>query len=295
MNVTYALRTYLGFSQTKLAQMAGITQPDLSEIETKQPYGFMDKYIRLSKTLNVPVEAILKNDFTCIPEHFFQVFPEPIYTPSPTQPEHLMGRLGEELIFQRERERVASRFPALAKLVIPFFKMKRPSPGYDILSFDDCGEPICLEVKTSTYASNGFRLTNRELDSAQELTKQGERYTIVYISHWGTKDQRIQEIPFTELEQTHRIAPCYYFCRPIPNVEKQPVSGLTYFRRKKHLRQADLAETLGVTQSELSLYETGVHSPSVSFYMQASEVLDVTVDQLLETYEHSSSEDEIAV
>ena len=35
MNVIYVLRMYLGASQAKLAKMAGITQPDLSEMETR--------------------------------------------------------------------------------------------------------------------------------------------------------------------------------------------------------------------------------------------------------------------
>ena len=285
MNITYVLRTYLGLTQSKLAQRAGITQPDLSEIETKPPYGFVDKYVRLSKTLGVPVEALLKNDFTLIPEEFFRKHPKPVYTIPPTSPEHLMGRQGEELILRRERVCVAERYPALSKLVLPFYKMKAPSPGYDILSFDECGNPVFLEVKTSANDSNGFRLTNHELDTARKLTAQGERYLIVYISDWGTENQTIRELPFAELEQTHRIAPCYFFCKPIPKAEKVPLSGLAYYRRKKRMRQAELAEALGISQSELSLYENGVHNPPVNLYLQASMVLDVTVDQLLETYD----------
>ena len=294
MNITYVLRSYLGLTQSKLAQKAGITQPDLSEIETKEPYGFVDKYVRLSKALGVPVEALLKNDFTLIPEEFFQKYPKPAYTPPPASPDHLMGRQGEELILRRERVCVAERYPVLSNLILPYYKMKGPSPGYDILSFDECGKPIFLEVKTSTHATNGFRLTNHELDTAQKMTAQGERYHIVYISNWGTEHQAIQEIPFAQLEQTHRISPCYFFCKPIPKAAKRPVSGMTYFRRKKQLRQADLAEMLGITQSELSLYENGIHNPSVNLYIQISMVLDVTVDQLLETYEPASNEEDVS-
>jgi len=285
MNVIHTLRTYLGLSQSKLAKQAGITQPDLSEMESKPPYGYPWKYQRLSKVLGVPVHALLKNDFTAIPESFFDNHPTPKYEPAPTKPDLLLGRQGEEFILRREKERLSKCWPALSKLVLPYYKMKGPSPGFDILSFDDQGTPILLEVKTSLYRSHSFYFTKHELDVAENLSSAGEQYFIVYISSWGTENQQVHDISYEELAQTHQVYPWQYICRPISKREpKTVISGLAHFRRMRCLRQTELAESLGINQYELSLYENGQRIPSVQFYLSASELLDVTVDELLAEY-----------
>jgi len=284
MHVLTVIRTYLGLSQVALAKSAGITQADLSEIETKAPYGKISKYQRLSNHLGIPVEAIAKNDFTHIPESFFEKHPAPTYLPLPKSPELLLGRDGEEYIFRREQERLTESHPALSKLVLPYFKLKAPSPGYDILSFDDTGHPVFLEVKTSVYDTRCFRLTNHELDVAQKLSAAGERYSICYISNWGTEEQRVQDFVFAELNQTHRISPCYYMCKPHPK-KKSSVTGLAYFRKMRGLLQAEVSEALGIPSYEWSLYETGRRTPLIKQYLRISEVLDATLDQLLAHYD----------
>ena len=180
MNVIRTLRYRLGMSQAALARKAGITQPDLSEMEKLPPYGYLDKYQRLGAVLGVPMEAILKNKFTAIPESFFDGLPELEHRPMPTADDAIMGREGEELIFQREQERLKDRWPALAKLVLPFFKMKGEYPGYDILSFDDFGEPLLIEVKTSTSDNNNFFFTNTNW-TARQSTGNEESDTVLFI------------------------------------------------------------------------------------------------------------------
>jgi len=284
MHMITILRAYLGCSQAALAKEAGITQPDLSEIETLEPYGRIDKYVRLSRHLGIGVDALIQNDCTQIPLSFFDSHPTPDYLPAPRDSVLLLGRQGEEFILRRERERLQEHFPALARLVLPFYKMKGPSPGYDILSFDDEGKPVFLEVKTSTGHNGNFRFTNHELDAAQKLTAAGERYILCCISDWGSAEQAMTEIPFSDLSQTHRIVPSFYFCKPHPQKRNRPVSGLAYHRQKRGLRQTDLAEALGILQCDLSLYETEQRRPSVPMYRKFSECLDVPIDDLLRTY-----------
>ena len=286
MNVIQTLRTYLGLTQTKLAKLAGITQPDLSEMESKPPYGLPQKYQRLSTALGVPVDPLLKNDFTTIPLSFFDEHPAPQYLPFPSKPDLILGRQGEEFIFHREQKRLLQQWPALSRLVLPYFKLKTSSPGYDILSFDDKGTPILLEVKTSLHHTNCFRFTKHELEQAKQLSAQGAHYNIVYISNWGTEAQEVYDIPFETLYQTHHITPCVYMCRPISKREpKQIISGLTHYRHLRSLRQADLAHALDINQYELSLYENHQRIPSVQFYLKASDLLDTTVDNLLRNYD----------
>ena len=285
MHLLTITRAYLGLSQTALAKAVGLTQADLSEMETRTPYGKIDKYLRISDYLGIPVDTILKNDYRSFPESFFDCHPAPEYLPEPKSPEQLLGRKGEEFILRREQERVAQSYPALARLILPYFKMRESSPGYDILTFDDKGQPFYLEVKTSIYDTNGFRFTNHELDVAEKLTKAGERYVICCISSWETSEQNEQDIPFADLPKTHRISPCYYFCKPIPKPRLEKITGLAHFRRLRGLLQADVALALDVPASELSQYETGQRRPKVHVYLKASEVLEATVDELLLQYD----------
>ena len=291
MNVTHVLRTYLGLTQMELAKMAGITQPDLSEIEQKPPYGFPAKYQRLSATLGVPVEALLKDDFTAIPESFFDLHPEPEYTPVPSSPELTLGRMGEEYILQREQDRLKRSYPALAKLVIPFFKRKGAFCGYDILSFDDNGLPVCLEVKTSEYCSSNFLLTKNEMDAALKLIQMGEQYHIVAITGWGSDNLSVCDIPFSKLEEDYKITPYRYLCHPVCQRNRETLNGIAYHRRQQGLTQAALAQRLGLIPCDLSLYETGARQGSVGLYLKASEVLGVTVDELLAEYDCSPAID----
>lgn len=284
MHIITALRAYLGISQATLSSAAGITQPDLSEIENLKPYGRIDKYLRLSRYLGIPVDAIVKNDFTQLPFAFFDNHKPQEYKPAPKDPELLLGRLGEEFVLQREINRLGDIYPALAKLVLPYYKMKGPSPGYDILSFDDQGKPILLEVKTSTGDNGNFRLTSHELNTAKKLTASGEAYIFCHIGNWGTVDQFVQDIPFAGIAKTHRIIPSYYFCKPIPENKIKPLSGLAYYRHMRGLRQVELAEMLKIPPCDLSLYETAQRMPSVQIYKKVSECLDVPIDDLLRTY-----------
>lgn len=294
MHLLTITRAYLGLSQTALAKAVGITQADLSEMETWEPYGKIDKYLRISSYLGIPVDTILKNDYRSFPEFFFDLHPAPQYLPEPKAPDQLLGRKGEEFILRREQDRVAQSYPALSRLILPYFKMRESSPGYDILTFDDNGQPYYLEVKTSIYDTNGFRFTNHELDVAEKLTKAGERYQICYISNWETPEQTEQDILFADLRKTHRISPCYYFCRPIPKPKMTKVTGLAYFRRLRGMLQADVALALGIPACELSLFETGQRKPKVGVYLKASEVLETTVDELLAQYDVVEDRTEVA-
>ena len=284
MHLLTIVRAYLGLSQTELAKASGITQADLSEMETREPYGQISKYQRISNYLGIPVDTILKNDFRSFPDSFFEKHPAPTYLPPPTSPEQLLGRQGEDFIFEREQARVGLLYPALAKLILPYFKLREVSPGYDILTYDESGRPYYLEVKTSTFHSGGFRFTNHELDVARKKTAAGEQYVICYISDWATDEQTERDIPFSELQSSFRIDPCYYFCKPLPKLKEKPISGLAYFRLLRGLRQADISTALNIPQSDWSLYENGQRKPSVTVYLKASILLDASVDDLLKTY-----------
>ena len=71
MHLLQIVRSYLGVTQQELARAAGIQQPDLCEMETKTPYGRIEKYQKLSAYLGIPVHALVTNDCTLVPLSFF--------------------------------------------------------------------------------------------------------------------------------------------------------------------------------------------------------------------------------
>lgn len=286
----YILRSYLQRSQHQLARESGITQPDLSEMETLAPYGRMDKYQRLSRRLAVPVDVLLKDDPSRVPMSFFDAHPAPEYLPLPKDPDHLLGRQGEEFIFRREQERLEATNPVLARLVLPFFKMDCKSPGFDILSYDENGIPVPIEVKTTAFVQDMFRLTSNELRAARDVSKAGGSYHICHITGWGTPRQHVEDLTYDHLTETYQISPMYFRCVRKPEPKLTPITGIVYWRQKFGVRQDELARAVGMRPCHLSLYETGARGPTVDFYLKASEYLGVSVDELLAKYDPAQLE-----
>ena len=279
MHVITVLRDYLGMTQMELAKQAHITQCDLSEIETRAPYGKIMKYQRLSGVLGVSVDALVRNDYTAVPASFFEIHEHAEYL----EPSHDLGRAGEEEVFRMEQTRLRERFDTLHRMVIPYFKLRRTSPGYDILSFDDEGHPIYIEVKTTTYGENqNFSLTAHEHEAARKLTEKGARYYIYRFTDWGKPEQKLHVFSFQEMVNGARIIPCRYICTMKDRITQ--ISGLAYHRRAKGLTLETMAGYLGLKQPNLHRYESGGHKCPVTMYQSISDLLEVPIDDLLATY-----------
>ena len=279
MHVITVLRDYMGMSQMQLAGLAGITQADLSEIETRSPYGSIAKYERLSAVLSVPVDTLVRNDYTAVPLSFFEKHPHAEYLEETSR----VGRDGEEEALRLEQERLSKQFNTLHRLVIPYFKLRRSSPGYDILSFDEHGRPVYIEVKTTVHGEDQtFRLTAHEHDTAQKLTDKGERYCIYRFISWGSTEQKLHVIPFPDMLRGARIMPTQFICTMTDRVTE--VCGIAYHRRKKGISQEELASRLGILQQHLCRYEKGGRKCPVTMYRKISDLLEVPIDDLLAVY-----------
>lgn len=53
-------------------------------------------------------------------------------------------------------------------------------------------------------------------------------------------------------------------------------------RKEKKLKQAELAEKLGVTSKTVSRWETGKYMPDLSLFTDISQILGVTINELLQ-------------
>lgn len=284
IHVIAVLRDYLGVSLAKMAKDFQMEIQDLNDMESMPPYGNVEKYLKVAEHLDVLVEALIKNDFTLIPESFFAHHPRgTVYKPAPMTPQsQMVGRQGEEFAFRRERERLQVPQPVLANLVMPYYKMHCPSPGYDIRSFFDDGTPYALEVKTAA-TSVAFRMTANEYDVAEALEKNGLPYHLTFITGWGSADQAVRDMTFSEAKEMYDMNPMYYHCAEKKEVKL--LNGLAYFRQQAHMRQEDMARAVHCRQTKVSLYESGARRPSVEYYIRASRVLGVTIDDLLKEYE----------
>jgi hypothetical protein len=81
-----------------------------------------------------------------------------------------LGRAGEELVFQFERDRLKQRDrPDLAKKIRWISEEDGDGAGYDILSFDEKGKERFLEVKTTVGSdTTPFYITRNELSLSSE-------------------------------------------------------------------------------------------------------------------------------
>ena len=278
MHIIQVIRHYLGLTQQELARQAGISQPDLCEMEIKAPYGRIDKYKRLSDYLGISVHALVTNNCALIPDSFFEKHIPKNYTNEVSGHNLELGRSGEETVFHMEQQRLSKINTSLSRLVLPFYKL-RYRPGYDILSFNDTGRPIYIEVKTSSEDSPDFVLTKQEYMTAIKLTDIGETYQIFRFSNWGNKNQALHIFDFQDLRTSHDITPSSYLCSS--TTKEQVISGITYCRERCGMSKGELADYLGIKTPHLWRYENGKQKCSVSVYQKMANIMGVTIDQLI--------------
>lgn len=281
MHLIQIVRNYLGLSQQELAARVGITQPDLCEMEIKPPYGRIDKYERLSEYLGISIHALVNNDCTLVPLSFFDKHPHAPYIKSVSEGKQGLGRAGEEAVFNQERERLQKINPCLAKLVLPHFKLGN-RPGYYILSFDDLGKPLYIEVKTTTSDDPDFVLTKQEYYRAVKVTSEGYCYLVYRYTNWGTDEQKLNIYDFNDMKARGNISPSTYVCSTL---EREPViTSIRYHRERCGISKGEFADYLGIRTPHLWRYETGERRCSVEMYQRMAVILGTTIDTLLDNY-----------
>lgn len=279
MHLIQIVRNYLGLSQQELASRVGITQPNLCEMEIKPPYGRIEKYERLSEYLGIPIHALVNNDCTLVPLSFFDKHDPAPYAENAYEGNQRVGSEGEEAVLNQERERLQKINPSLAKLVIPHFKLCN-RPGYDILSFDDLGKPIYIEVKTTTNDDPDFVLTKQEYYRAIKVTSEDYCYLIYRYTNWGTDAQTLKIYDFSEMKSSGSISPSTYVCSTL---ECEPVvTAIRYYRERCGISKGDFADYLGIQTPNLWRYETGERRCSVEMYQRMAVILNTTIDELME-------------
>ena len=250
-------------------------------MENKPAYGMIDKYCKVAKSLQVPVHTVAMNDILSVPETFFQQKRKVKYTNPPKAKNGLLGRLGEEYVFQKEQERLVQLNPILARLTVPMYKIQG-SRGYDIVSFKDDGTPFFIEVKTGEVGNSSPQLTGCEYQTADKLTNLGYEYWIYHCSDWSAKDFVFEKHLFRTMRDEKRIEPVRYICDFRPARDKE--NGILHFRKQTGLSQLEAANMLEIPASCLCKYETGENQCPVTVYQKLAKLYGTTIDELLKEY-----------
>ncbi|MGD0597555.1 MAG: DUF3883 domain-containing protein [Sedimentisphaerales bacterium] len=83
----------------------------------------------------------------------------------------IIGDKGELLVMDHENKRLASLGRKDLADQIRHVALESTSEGYDIMSFDELGNKIFIEVKSSKTENNSFYITDNEYTVAKELRK----------------------------------------------------------------------------------------------------------------------------
>ena len=94
--------------------------------------------------------------------------------------------------------------------------------------------------------------------------------------------QTIQDTVYSELRQTYRIQPATYRCYPLP--KPAPITGIAYYRRLRGMTQKEFALRMNMPSCNLSSTASGNRGLTAANYLKAADILETTVDALLQTY-----------
>jgi hypothetical protein len=105
-----------------------------------------------------------------------------------------LGRDGEELVFQFERQRLQQLDrPDLAKKIRWISELDGDGAGYDILSFDEKGKERLLEVKTTVGSdTTPFYITRNELSLSSERP---EAFRLCRVFDFSTRPRMFELAP----------------------------------------------------------------------------------------------------
>lgn len=120
-----------------------------------------------------------------------------------------LGRLGEQFVFEVEKKKLARR-PDLAERVSWVSQTKGDGLGYDIASFDENGNELFIEAKTTRGGiRTPFFLSAAELDAAADI---GKSYRLYRLFRYGTAPHIYRLRP--PLEDAVDLTPSIFSAKP---------------------------------------------------------------------------------
>ena len=119
-----------------------------------------------------------------------------------------IGNMGEEFVYQCERDKVASFSKGDVDRVQHLSKLQGDGLGYDISSIDDNGNILRIEVKTTLgSAETAFYMTRNEKDFFDQYKNDGAVIYRVFNFDKNTRRGEIKIITATELLNNYNFDP----------------------------------------------------------------------------------------
>lgn len=119
-----------------------------------------------------------------------------------------IGNMGEEFVYQYERDKVASFSKSDVDRVQHLSKLQGDGLGYDISSIDENGNILRIEVKTtSASADSVFYMSRNEKNFFEEYKNDGAIIYRVYNFDKNTRRGEIKIITATELLNDYNFDP----------------------------------------------------------------------------------------
>jgi transcriptional regulator with XRE-family HTH domain len=212
MHAITFLRKHNHLSREQLAVETGLNVADLVKMEHGNIRMPIVKYQKIADYFHVEIDPLLRNEFQQIARNLAM---RDAATPQKTKYDIEQarrcrtGKFGEILAYSAEVARHQN--DGYAALVDPTPAL-RTNVGYDLFSFNDCGEPVMIEVKsTESGMDTPFFFTAPEFRRAQEAVARGEHYCIYRYSYVHDDSRReLRIIPAEEFLKDYSFVPVVY-------------------------------------------------------------------------------------
>lgn len=109
--------------------------------------------------------------------------------PSDAEWESKVGRRGEELVYEQELKRLRAAGHASPEQLVKWISRDFPAADHDIETIDDDGQPLYIEVKSTTGGDGDFHWSRNEFFKA---VRDGPQYCLCRVYFAGTRQPIIK-------------------------------------------------------------------------------------------------------
>ena len=215
VTVSRYLRNYRGITMEGLAAATGIKFQTIFNLEHRKGIDLYSLKI-LSAYFGVSLDCLARNDLAAAAKKMYSPVVRKNHIKQLIRDKEKLceeiGDRGERLIIERERKKLCGTPYALA---VNGNVSDDVTAGFDVLSFDDKGAPIYIEVKTTINGPNTpYYLSRCELSFLYACYSNGNNYQLHRIYNLkDTDDYDLMILSAEDVLKDYNIEPISYIVR----------------------------------------------------------------------------------
>ena len=215
VTVARYLRSFKGLSMEAVAKKLGISYLTLFNVEHGGNTR-LDSLRKLADLYHVTLDCLARNDFAAAAAQLYSPAIHGGRVKSLLREKQKrydeIGDCGERLVVEHERARLADTPFALA---VNGNVSEDLTAGFDVLSFDEYGKPIYIEVKTTVGGEDTpFYMSRCEIEFARSCRENGENYQLHRLYGLDEKEQCFTRVlSAEELLREYEFVPVTYQVR----------------------------------------------------------------------------------